>query len=124
MAHSTPLELIAKGGSDEERDVRIDSFSEHSRGTVRCIFSEEIARTWFHLQNEAATRSDGMRLVAHECEAVPPASILLDEMLHSLAQAAKMLWPEWYDDPIPLGGGTTIGEQEIADRISTKRLRQ
>lgn len=67
--------------------------------------------------------SDGVRLVTHECEVVSPASVLLAEMIGSLPLAAGILWPEWYDDSIPLGGGTTIGEQEIADRISTKRLR-
>lgn len=86
------------------------------------MFTPDVDSTRDDLQAETQRRGGEVRLVSHDLYRLPPHSELLDRLLHSLADAALLLWPDWYDGSLANDGEVGAAEQFNAERLALERL--
>lgn len=81
---------------------------------VNCLFCDNFPRIRLELQKWAET-SDKMRLVSVDLQRIPENAALTDQLLGQLAQAASLLWPDWYENCSALDRPAVFAEN--ADQI-------
>jgi very-short-patch-repair endonuclease len=63
-----------------------------------------------------------VRLASHRCRTIPPLDVLLGQLVGSLAEAAKLLWPDWYDGSLGSSAAATVTEACVSELLATRRI--
>lgn len=93
-------------------------------GSVRCLFNADVDSARLNLPSCVAEFTQGARLVTLTLARFGPLESLFDGFVESLAEAALLLWPDWYAGAVPIDAGANLSEQALTDRFATRRIAQ
>lgn len=90
--------------------------------SVRCVFVPDVAAGLMDL-GEALTRDRrDLRIVVRPLADLPERERLLDALVEALAEAALLLWPNWYEYAIPSIAEDYQGDDDLSRRLTARRL--
>jgi very-short-patch-repair endonuclease len=93
-------------------------------GSVRCLFSSDVAEARLNLAESVSHADQDVRLVTIALKRLGAIDSLLQQFLASLAETALLLWPDWYDGSLAPAAVANLSEQSLIDRTTTRRLVQ
>ena len=93
-------------------------------GSVRCLFSGDVAQARLSLADWVARADQDVRLVTIVLNGLGPIDALIQQFVDSLAETALLLWPDWYDGSMTPAAAANLSEQSLIDRMTTRRLTQ
>lgn len=95
------------------------SISEFPPGTVRCVLG---GQNFSDLGEIASRAPDGVRWVTCRCSTLEPLEATLDHYVATIAEAALLIWPHWYDGDIPLDSDADLSGRSLVDRLTTRQM--
>lgn len=88
---------------------------------VRCVYNSEVRDVSAALQNTLSRCGGEQRLVTCRFGELPALERLLDEFVTDLAEAARLLWPDWYGGSL-LRIRTESGEPRSMAALEVQRI--
>lgn len=91
-------------------------------GEVRCIFTPDPKAASAVFERATADGSVGTRLVSVQPVFERQAERLTAQLVRSLAEAARLLWPDWYDGSIRLDFDAEAVSRPAIDRLAARQV--
>lgn len=100
------------------------SREEGFENSIRCVFCRDVAATLAEHIDLTLESTDDVRVVTIGVERLGAVEACIRSYVTALADAARLLWPDWYDGAITLVEDVTTSEAAVADQIAALQLRR
>lgn len=91
-------------------------------GSIRVAFLSEPRSAAASLDVWMERSGEELRLVNCSLKRLPRLPQLLEQFVQSLAEAARLLWPDWYGDSVAFDETSNRSDQAIADHWASRQI--